>query len=299
MNVLKVNRKKFLVLGLASLILLVVATTAIAGYMPEIFKIKQNKKNLTQNPNSNIELPEIREATSEEVKMAKEKVEKFVGKTDSNLKVEGIEKTPRDQMCLLTAGNDSFTVDMETEEVCMAYFGSASKRTTNKVNIPKQKAFEKAMEFINDHCVAFPIESMELTRQECVDRGSYKEYEFEWQDTGSPSYICIVISPTTGEIISYSALLRKGKVDTKPKVSKEEALDIAKNKVDFKVVKIKKVDLQVWYDSKGEQILRWNIELEGEPRKEKTGSGTVEIPQGAWITIDAHTGKVLNISKVL
>lgn len=232
-----------------------------------------------------------RQPTQQETQIAIETVRQFMKDPGLSLQVDLVEEMCRGRMCSVLGENARFEVDLEAERVATLPLISESDSPSNEVNLSLSEAKRIAKNYVKEHFAGFEEMDMELERAECMDHGSFKEYEFNWRDRKSPSYVNVSVSPTTGKVVNYSSLYRKGEVSPHPKISKKKAIAIAKHAVEFEVARVKKVDLNIWYhpvDSPtAKQVLRWEVELEGKP--------VGLMHRGAAVIIDAHTGEVLAV----
>ena len=227
-------------------------------------------------------------------------VREFTSKPNLNVEQLRIEKslTNKDYIVLITDGIE-YKVDNSIQKVVSIYSKQAESKNTKEVNFNLDEAYDIAQNFVFDKIKNFSNMKMELIKKELRDHKSYIEYLFEWRSTSSPSFVSVIVGPTTGEIVSYNFWLDETKIAPYSKIKRDKAIEIAKNLVDFKVNKVKKSDLQVWYDNESNPVLLWIIELEGEPKEIELEGKNIGISQGALIVIDANTSEVIRVYKTL
>jgi len=227
-------------------------------------------------------------------------VREFTSKPDLNVEQFRIEKslTNKDYIVLITDGIE-YKVDNSIQKVVSIYSKKAESKNTKEIKFNIDEAYDIAQNFVFDKIKNFSNMKMELVKKELQDHGCYAEYLFEWRSMSSPSFVSVIVGPTTGEIVSYNFWLDETKIAPYSKIKRDKAIEIAKNLVDFKVNKVKKSDLQVWYDNESNPVLLWIIELEGEPKEIELEGKNIGISQGALIVIDANTSEVIRVYKTL
>lgn len=134
-------------------------------------------------------------------------------------------------------------------------------------------------------------------RVEGIDEKGRKHYEITVElrervgEIPSPNYISLNID-LTGRATSF--IRDDGPVSvasTTPRISKEQAVDLAAKAARFQKAKATSADLIVQRDPQGVTRLVWRLEIDDATPAPK---GAVRLGGHAWVTIDAMTGDALS-----
>ncbi len=231
----------------------------------------------------------IHEKPSIDVERAKEIVRDFLNDLEANVVYKRSESLNHRDYIVLESKNAEFYVNANTGVIERITFKDAM-RNSSIVRLSEDEAKKRAEDFVKKFGGLSP--NMKLVEAKLLDHGVGKEYQFIWVETifgiEMPNRIVISVNPNTGQVMSYMGILRQVEVQLKPKVSKEEAMEMATKQFDLKKIMHSNARLSVEYPEKGVQRLVWIVEVEGEPEN--------GIMQGGLVAVDAVSGEVILVS---
>lgn len=225
---------------------------------------------------------------------AKENVRGFIGKPDATVDFRDNESVTHGKFYVLQSGGGEFYVNMHTGEVERATFNKA-RENSNDVRLRLDQAEAVAKGYAEKNYRNFSQKNMQLTKAELKDHGTGKEYVFIWSEIVSnvetPNRVLLTLNPNTGDIITYIGMQRQVTVQLEPKISKDNAVNIATSQ--FKDIAVQRIEtkLSVEYPAENVQKLTWVIEIEGKPQN--------NAPQGGLVVVDATTGEVIAVKPYL
>ncbi len=269
----------------AGLILLAVAAFIIIEYKNETRTVSHAAKKLTQEE-------------------ALEKATNFTGKDTLKLEVIGIVTLPTSE-CFEIVDKDRTVilhVNRESGKVEMALLADPYKRGDKDLSLEEAKAIALAFTLKEG------IDFSELTLVSAVKnkKGDPHSIEglgtkdrlcvFRWEEVTKegikfPHWVEIAVNYTTGEIVSVDTKDIPVTVSLDAKVTKEEAIERAKEYVDFDVNNTA-AEIGVWVHN-SRQVLRWLVSFYGTIPAPGVEQENLRIIQSAAVIIDAHSGEVL------
>jgi len=188
------------------------------------------------------------------------------------------------------------------------------------VKTEESEARKTAEDYVKEHYRGFEDKNMVQVYAGLKATHGAKWYVYEWREfegsVGLSGHIELSISPYSGKIFQYSASYSKltdKAVAKEPKISKEEAIEIAKDKVakDYKddhffkkaekyrgekinledELEVHEVRLCTCYDKEENFRPMWAIWLVWKTEIDKYGRGLTIISDG--VSIDPETGEIL------
>jgi len=196
-----------------------------------------------------------------------------------------------------TAGPVDYYVDPKTNRVMrMDDFNSPAYQ----VKIDEAAAQKTATDFARAHFADFAIAGLQATSAGLVDHGENTEKYFAYTWIGKdpqsgailPVAVSVRVGATDDQVFSYNSVDVPVTVSTQPKVSQDQAeqaaLAAAKG---VPKAKVKSTTLAVATDPpndpRGRQALVWQVVVEG--------SSAAGYATGAFVYVDAQSGKVLKV----
>ncbi len=226
----------------------------------------------------------------------------FVGRPDLALTAHGAMSETRPWERDFTAGPGGiFTVDVERRAVVIAIMppGLAGPGGT----LDCDQARRAAREFAAARAPGF--DRLALLYDTPADHGAAggQHCEFRWgellgsQRARGIQFVAVSIDGASGSIVDFMQVLPVPiTVSVEPKVSRERALAIAKERFGAHVTQ-STAELSVWWrhnDRAQGQVLRWQVVLQSDEALSPEVPG---ITRKAGFAIDAQTGEVLEESR--
>ena len=221
----------------------------------------------------------------------------FVGRPDLALTAHGAMSETRSWEHDFAAGPGGiFTVDVERRAVVIAIMppGLAGPGGT----LDCDQAQQVAREFAAARVQGF--DRLTLLYDTLADHGAAggQHCEFRWgellgaQKARGIQFVAVSVDGASGSVVDFHQVLPVPiTVGVEPKLSRERALAIAKERFGVRVTE-STADLSVWWrynDRTQGQVLRWQVTLQSD---EPISEGSPILKKAAY-TIDAHTGDVL------
>jgi hypothetical protein len=168
---------------------------------------------------------------SNENQSAIDAIKKFTNLSDLNLHCFGQLSTNSGNLEIYNSENSFYYVNRDLGIVEGAIFLEPPELSMN-ILITQHDAEIIAKKFAIDHYNDFTGKNFHLIIGKLIDHDSGgKEYIFMWREfinsIGTPNFIRISVNPESGKIISYRAQQRIIEVSVLPKITREEAIDIA------------------------------------------------------------------------
>lgn len=189
-------------------------------------------------------------------------------------------------------GEDVFKVDAATDEVIEATFRSRLTSTLVPLDLSFDDAAWLAERYARARFAGF--EALALVDRATRPNDTVPVYSFKWTRVATsgaelPLSVSVAVSSSSGEVIWYLAQRDPLTVDVMPTVTRERAIETARNWVGDRDLRWdtsvpSAVRLQVLYDDDDEQQLVWSISFSG-------GAGA-ERPS-LRLLVDAHNGRIL------
>lgn len=193
----------------------------------------------------------------------------------------------------LTSEGSSFWVDTDTGMIVRAEFYLTQGRSyqgTPPVSMTDANSI--AMDFATKHYPGFTEKPMVLTQ--AVDDSTY---QFTWTEIlngiETPNFVKIIILAYSGEVASYIAVNDPITATPGDKISREEAIEIARQIDDLYVTGIFEAGLKYDYTNNGEKVIVWDVRVLAAREKPVPG-----VPSSSYlygVVIDAQTGEILRI----
>lgn len=207
-------------------------------------------------------------------------------------------------------GLDSYYYNPMTDMVeAVLYYNNTLN--SDDAKLTNAQAFDIAMKFAQEHYVNFSSNgNMKLIESKLIDHHvGGKGYSFMWNEmingAYTPNRVTITVNPADGSIINYvGKKYQPITVSAIPKISKDTASKIASGQYPNLTITSSNTQLCIINPYKDMQQLVWNVQIHG-VYANTTGlvavvNSTETIPtagliSGEIVTIDATTGKILNV----
>lgn len=268
---------------LFTIICLLIAFSSVAAVASNLEKPKEEKESEIIAPQNEFQ------SETDKIKKGKEAIKNFSNKNEDELKYLKTNKYPHGNVMqfISTDKSDLYFVNEEGTVSGMVYLGLPQK---GNIIINDADAFDKAKKFAKDKYENFDSKNMKLIKQRLLNKGSTGNYWYWWREEINgiltPNYVSIRVSPYTGEVCSYCCLNISLPDIESPKISRESAIDIVKEK--YPDIKNINAELDMWFKENGDLLERWKVKVELPEREDGTTNSKL-------IEIDAQTGKVIRV----
>ena len=216
----------------------------------------------------------------------------FLENPNIQLKYEYEYKSDSGSSYVFSTGNGQVYVNMYTGTVERATFYDA-KKSSESVAIDMDQAEKIAREYAIKKYEGFDNMNMLLIESELLNHGDGGyEYSFVYRemidDVFSPNAVVINLNANSGDVMSYMSKHNEIVIDTKSKISREDAIISAKAVFPKKDLKVNDSYLSIEYTKPEVQSLIWVVILEGE--------SVDDMLYGGVVVVDAISGDVILVS---
>jgi len=167
-------------------------------------------------------------------------------------------------------------------------------RHTAEVKLDTNECKAKALSFVKSKYEGFSERNMRLIESGIKDHGAIKEFNYLWREEQDgvllPSHVRVGINPESGEVQSFAAKYSE-KISELPvkKVSRQEAMDLALERVNISTAKVLSTDLDAHNKPGSSEIfLRWRVMVDKGEEK--------PYPTGSLVIIDASSGEIVDVA---
>ncbi|MDN7024770.1 hypothetical protein FGU65_07705 [Methanoculleus sp. FWC-SCC1] len=229
------------------------------------------------------------------VDIAKGKAQEFINTPDETVQYQKTENLNLGDYYIFNTGEGQVYVNAYTGTVERASFSHAQK-DSHDIRLDPAEAEAVAMVYAGEKYGGFAGKNMQLVESNLLSHGDAgSEYTYVWREEVdgvlTPNTVVVSLDPGSGDVTSYIGIQREIRCPLEPKVTRDEALNIAAGQFPKIRVTDATADLSIEYTQPGMQALTWVVTMKGEPED--------YVLQGGLVVIDAQTGDVLMMSPYL